>query len=349
MTDPVTRVNAPAPDGTIVCYGEVLLRLAAPPPTLLLQDSRLDASFCGAETNVAVALSGFGHRCELVSALPANDLGKAARQTIRAFGVGMDAVVAGPGRMGLYFLSPGAMTRPASIIYDRANSAFALTRPDRYDWTRVLDGASWLFVGGITAALGDGPLTALREALATARSMNVRIAFDTNFRPALWVGREREAAVILRELSCQADLVFAGRRAVAMMTGQRFQHDVPAEGFHAAARAMFAIAPGLRHVAASRRELLDAGRQQYTGLLADRDGLSESETRDLVAIVDRIGTGDAYAAGIVHGLIRGLSRDEAVEFATAAAAWCHSVPGDFLRAGVADVESLLRPVSDVRR
>lgn len=333
----------------VVCFGEVLLRLASAPPELLLQEMRLEASFCGAEANVAVALAGFGYRTRLVTVLPDNPVGAAAARAVQTFGVELAAQRIAGARLGLYFLQPGAMTRPSAITYDRAGSAFALAEAARLDWPALLDGAEWLFASGITAALGDRPLASLRAAMAAARARGVKVAFDTNFRPALWQGRESEAAEILRELSCQADLLFAGRRAVAMMAGGRFDHPDPAEGFHDAAKRMFELAPGLGHVAATRRTVHSTDRQDLVGLLAERDGLSASPAIALENIVDRVGTGDAFAAGIVHGLLTGCERDRTVAFAAACAQWGHSVPGDFLRASLSDIEGLLGGSSDVSR
>ncbi len=344
-------MNAPAtpPTGRIVSFGEVLLRLAAPSGELLLQRMALDPSVCGAEANVAVALAGFGHDARLVTALPDNALGTAARNTLRGFGVTVAAEAVAGSRLGLFFLQPGAMTRPASVTYDRAGSAFAGFDPAGYDWPALLDGADWLFTGGITAALGDKALAALRAAMAAAQAAGVKIAFDTNFRPTLWQGREAEAASILRELACEADLVFAGRRAVGMMAGGDYGGGDPAGGFHAAAQTLFALSPRIRHMAATRREVFSSDRQDITGLLADRDGLSVSRTVALENIVDRVGTGDAFAAGIVHGLVTGMDRDATIGFAIACSEWAHSVPGDFLRASVADIAALGAGGGDVRR
>jgi 2-dehydro-3-deoxygluconokinase len=333
----------------IISFGEVLLRLAAPQGERLLQHQRLEPSFCGAEANVAVALAGFGHDARLVTALPDNALGAGARQVLRGMGVTLAAEMVAGSRMGLYFLEPGAMSRPSSVIYDRAGSAFAAIDPARYDWPALLQDADWLVVSGITAALGDHALAALRAAMAAAQAAGVRIAFDTNYRPSLWQGREADAAAILRELSCKADLLFAGRRAVAMMAGGDYGGGDPDAGFHAAAQVMFGLAPRLKHIAATRRLVHSSARQDLTGLLADRDGLSVSRTIALDNIVDRVGTGDAFAAGVVHGLVSGMDRGATITFAANCAVWAHSVPGDFLRASLADITMLGAGSGDVRR
>ena len=335
--------------GRIISFGEVLLRLSAPAPQMLLQQMQLEPSFCGAEANVAVALAGFGHDARLVTALPDNPLGEAARRVLRGFGVELQAETLPASRLGLFFLQPGAMSRPATVTYDRAGSAFASIDPGAYDWPALLEGADWLFVSGITAALGGRALAALRAAIAAAQAAGARVAFDTNFRPSLWQGREAEAAAILRDLSCEADLLFAGRRAVAMMAGGDFGAGDPAQGFHAAAQAMFALSPRLGHMAATRREVYSSDRQAMTGLLADRAGLSSSRTIALENIVDRVGTGDAFAAGVVHGLSTQMGRDATIGFAASCAEWAHGVPGDFLRASLHDITAMAAGSGDVRR
>lgn len=337
------------PLARIVCFGEVLLRLAAPSPEVLFQSMSLVPSFCGAEANVAVNLAGFGHQCRLVTSLPENSVGEAARRAITQFGVNVTDPAAGGGRMGLYYLEPGAMARPSRIIYDRAGSAFALADPACYDWDTLLGEAQWLFVSGITAALGVGPLAALRAAIAAARAAGVSIAFDTNYRPTLWRGREKEAAATLLELSREADLLFAGRRAVAMMGGGEYGHADPAEGFHAAAQTMFDLAPRLKFMAATRREIRSSDSQRITCLLSGRDDLFLSRPIELNRIIDRVGTGDAFAAGVLHGLVAGHHPKYTVEFAASCAQWAHSVPGDFLRASIADIDGIASGSGDVRR
>lgn len=333
----------------VVSFGEVLLRLSAPSGELLFQQMELEPSFCGAEANVAVALAGFGYDARMVTALPANAAGEAANRALEGLGVKVHAATLLGSRLGLFYLQPGAMYRSANVIYDRENSAFASCTPSSYDWPTLLTGADWLFVGGITAALGDNALAGLRKAIAVAQSAGVRVAFDTNYRPTLWKGREAVAAKTLRELSCEADLLFAGRRAVAMMAGGNYSSGDPDEGFWQAAQAMFALSPRLGHMAATRREVLSSDRQNLSALLADRDGLASSPTTVLEKIVDRVGTGDAFAAGVVHGLTSGMDREHTIRFAASCAVWGHSVRGDFLRATVADIDTLANGPGDVRR
>lgn len=333
----------------IVCFGEILLRFASAPEQLLLQDNRLEGTFCGAEANVGIALAGFGHDCAMVSVLPDNALGNAATAELRRHGMDVSALATGPGRMGLYFLSPGTMARASRITYDRQGSAFALCEPGRFDWPTLLQGADTLFVSGITPALGTGPDKALSAAIEASRHAGVKVAFDSNFRPALWQGREAEAAARLRELAELSDVVFAGRRAIGLMLGQTFDHTDEDKAFAEAAKALFDAAPDIRHIAATRRTIISSDHHQMTALLAARDGVSRSRTVNLHQIVDRVGTGDAFAAGIVHGLSQDMSGNEVAEFALACSQWAHSIKGDFLRASLTDIGALMAGGGDVSR
>lgn len=333
----------------IVCFGEILLRLASAPEQLLLQDNRLEATFCGAEANVGVALAGLGHDCAMASVLPDNALGKAATAELRHHGMDVASLVTGRGRMGLYFLSPGAMARSSRVTYDRQGSAFALYEQGHFDWPTLLQGADVLFVSGITPALGTEPDMALSDAIMTARDAGVKVAFDSNFRPALWHSREAEAAARLRELSELSDVVFAGRRAIGLMLGRTFDHPDGDTAFAEATGAMFDAAPNIRHIAATRRTIISSDHHQLTALLAAHDGISRSRTVDLHQIVDRVGTGDAFAAGIVHGLSQDLPGNEVAEFALACSQWAHSIKGDFLRASLTDIATLTESSGDVSR
>lgn len=334
----------------IISFGEVLLRLASPGQGLLLQEPLLVANFCGAEVNAATALAGFGHDCAVVTALPDSEIGDAAMSDLRKFNLDMEFVSRSANRMGQYFLGVGAMNRPSRIIYDRANSAFAAITGSTYDWDTILDGASWLYISGITAALGDGPLAELRKAVDTARRKRVKIAFDSNYRPTLWKGREKLGAEILTELALKADLLFAGRRAIGMMVGGTFDQPDPNAAFAEAARAFFDFSPRASYVAATRRDVKTSDCQDLTSLLAARDEVVATRTVTLDRIVDRIGTGDAFGAAILHGLIERMPLMDCANFARAASQWAHSVPGDYLRASVADIEGLLDDnAGDVRR
>jgi 2-dehydro-3-deoxygluconokinase len=334
----------------IVCFGEILLRLGAPGREPLLRTPLLESSFGGAEANVALSLVGLGQQAAVVSVLPDNCLGEACLGELRRYGVDISGVSRRGGRMGLYFLTRGAMLRPSQIVYDRAHSAFAQADPRTYDWHALLAGADWLHVTGISPAVGTSAERAVSEAMTVAAELDVAISFDCNFRPSLWRGREQEAASVLRTMAGRAQLLFGGVLDIAMLFSADFSAYPRATGFQLAAEATFAAAPALQYLAATDRVVHGAEHHELTGYLADRNGVSVSRTLTLNPIVDRIGGGDAFAAGIIFGLCEGLERQQCADFAVAAAALKHSVPGDFHVARARDVWGLLESAGcDVQR
>lgn len=334
--------------GPIVCFGELLVRLAAPDSELLLQTPRLDVAFAGAEANVAVSLARFGHPAKVLSVVADNALGLAAIDALRRYGVDTSAVRTGPGRMGLYFLTPGAGQRASQVLYDRADSAFVRGAPG-LDWARELKGASRLHVSGVTPALGADLAEAVIAAAETARGMGITVSADGNYRGSLWAAWNGDAPALLRRLLATADIAFADHRDIGLVLGEPFEGEGMAVRQAAATRAFEAF-PNLERMACTERIQHSVNNHDLTALLFTRAGAWKSRTRSLDPIVDRIGGGDAFAAGILHGLITGMSEDRTVEFAVAAAALKHATPGDFNLAYVADVEALMGGTGlDVRR
>jgi 2-dehydro-3-deoxygluconokinase len=337
--------------GTIVCFGELLLRLGAPGRQMLLQSPVLEVHVGGAEANVAVSLARFGHDARMVGVVADNALGEAALGELRRHRVDTRAVQPAAGRMGLYFLTPGAIQRPSEVLYDRADSAFARIGGGTHDWPALLAGADWLHVSGVTPALGqraaDGVLTAVRA----ARAAGTKVSFDGNFRPKLWEAWGGDAPTILRGLMAEADLLFASHRDLQVVLGLEFPQATPQERFAAGAAAAFQAFPHLRQMAATVRVQRSVDHHVISAITALRDGaLHTTAARDVSPIVDRIGTGDAFAAGVLHGGLAGLSAQAALEFGVAAACLKHSLPGDFNLVGAADVHALLgENALDVKR
>jgi 2-dehydro-3-deoxygluconokinase len=330
----------------IVCFGELLQRMSAPAGEMLLQSPHLNVCIGGAEANVAVSLAHFGHAVSLVSALPSNALGYAARDGVRAHGVDTDGIRFAPGRMGLYFLTPGAVLRPSEIIYDRAGSVFAQTDPAAYDWPALLEGASWLHVSGVSPAVGEVAALAVLVAMRAARRLGVQVAFDGNYRATLWQQQGSDGAEVLFELMQHADLAFVDQRDVALVLKR------PELGSASRADAMaaaFAAFPNLAKVAATSRTQLSNDRHNLGATLHTRTGAVAAREVELHNIVDRIGTGDAFAAGVLHGLVRAWPDDKALEFGLAAAAVKHSIAGDFNLASEAQIEAVRTGALDVRR
>lgn len=315
-------------ESRVVCFGELMLRLSPPGQELLLQSSQLDARFGGAEANVAASLAILGHHSAVVSALPDNAIGHAGAAELRRYGVDTTGIVFAEGRMGVYFLSPGAMQRPTEVIYDRAGSVFACTPAATHDWARLLDGASWLHLSGINLALGEASAQSALSAVRAARDAGVSVSFDCNYRSKLWGTRAAQAPALLREVLVEAELVFGNERDIALILGADFAQDDAHERFRAAADLAFATFPRLRLLAATDRHHHDVDTHDLHGLLATREHVLTTRSHRLTHIVDRIGGGDAFAAGLLHGLLRGMGEQDALNFAIAAACLKHSVPGD---------------------
>jgi 2-dehydro-3-deoxygluconokinase len=334
----------------IVCFGEVLLRLSAPGKELLLQSPRFDAHVGGAEANVAVSLRGFGHHTAVVSALPDSPLGHACADELRRHGVVIDAIRFRDGRMGMYFLTHGAGHRPAEVLYDRSESAFASMPIDLFDWTSLLADASWLHVSGITPAVSSAAADAALLAMTCARKAGVKVSFDCNFRARLWGARTGEAPALLRRLCEQADLIFGDDRDVALMLGTDPHGASVEERRRRSAAAAFNAFPHLQYIACTERTRQSVDVQLLAGILQSRLGTYCSRTYPLYGIVDRIGAGDAFAAGVLHGLIHSFEPRQSVDFGAAAACLKHSIPGDFNLIGAGEVELLLsEQPADVRR
>jgi len=237
--------------------------------------------------------------------------------------------------MGIYFVEPGADIGANRVVYDRAGSAFAAITADTIDWTRALTGAAWLHGSGITPALGEGPRAALAAAIRAARAAGASVSVDLNYRPALWQGRDPRA--VIEPLVREADLLIANRDAVRTMLG------VDASPDDATLAPRLAARYGLRRVALTRREVLSASEHRWSASLYDATTGSSNDSRHHdVRVVDRVGGGDSFAAGLVAALLRGRPGPEAVEFGAAAGALKLGVPGDWSRASPQDVEQLVR-------
>lgn len=328
----------------VVSYGEMLVRLAAPGRERLLQSRRLEVQVGGAEANVAAALARWGHASRMVTTLADNALGHACRDALRQHGVDVAHTRFAPGRQGLYFLTPGAGLRPAEVLYDRTDSCFALD-PAAGNWEAALDGAAWLHVSGITCAVSAGAAKSVEAALAAAVRLGVRVSFDSNFRPTLWADRVHEAPALLRRVYESVSLLFAEPRDFAMVLGTP-----ETSGMGAAARAAFAALPRLEWIASTSRARQSADEQALSGQLAGRSASFESPTHALPGIVDRIGSGDAFAAGLLRGLLRGDAPQAALDFAVAAACMKHTIPGDVCLASVREIEAYANePFVEVRR
>jgi 2-dehydro-3-deoxygluconokinase len=333
----------------IVCFGELLVRLSSPDGEQLLQSPSLQVHFGGAEANVAASLAQFGHAAAMVSIVPPNALGAAATAELRRHAVDTSGILTGPGRMGLYFLTPGAVSRPSSVLYDRAGSAFAVAGATAIDWRAALRDAGWLHLSGIASALGENAAAANQRAADAALELGVAVAFDGNYRAQLWAASGGDARRSLSALLATAQLAFVDDRDIALTLGVELRGE-PLERRRDAAAAAFAAYPRLETICSTIREVDSAQRQRLGGVMFTRKQELASRTYALDGIVDRVGAGDAFAAGILHGRLAGLADQDTIELAVAAAALKHSIRGDFNLVSLSDVEQLVAAKGlDIRR
>ncbi len=325
----------PANTPAFVCFGELLIRLTVTGGHVLESLSPLQPVVGGAEANVAVGLQRLGHPARMVSVVADNALGTAAINELRRWGVDTSAVARGPERMGLYFLTPGAIHRPSDIVYDRADSAFAVADFSQLDWKTLLKGAGWLHVSGVTAALGENCVTAALDAMTAARAAGVKVSFDCNYRPKLWQAWGGDAPAYITKLMGLADLMFGGYRDIELVTGKRFKDEREATD-HA-----FEMFPHIERLVCTRREQVNVDHNRLTGLMYTRERSLETNTYSIERIIDRIGGGDAYAAGVMHGILTGADDETAINYGIACACLKHAQPGDASLATVADLDAFL--------
>lgn len=330
--------------GMLVCFGEMLVRLSAPQGEMLLQTPQLSAHIGGAEANVAICVSRLGGKAAMATVLPDNPLGHAARDELRRHGVDVSAVAFAPGRMGLYFLTPGAVLRPSEIVYDRTGSAFA-EAADAVAWDQALAGAGMLHVSGITPAVSARGGEAALKAVAAAGKAGVPVSFDGNYRSKLWEARGETGAPILRKLLESASLAFIDERDIALVLQTSFadRNDACAAAFRAF--------PKLQRIAATTRTTHAVDAFSLGATLHHRSGeLTQAKPLELGNVIDRIGGGDAFAGGLLHGLMTGWAEDDALAFALHTAAAKHGQIGDASHASEAQIRALMGAGGkDVRR
>src|SRR5687767_6280001 len=328
----------------VVTFGEIMLRLSPPGFERLLQSPSLVATFGGGEANVAVSLAQFGLDSWYVTRLPRNPIGDAAVRTLRAEGVRTEAIARGGDRVGIYFAESGASQRASVVVYDRARSAISDMTPGSIEWARVFDGATWFHVTGITPALGANAAACTNEAVAAARRAGARISVDLNFRKKLW--SESAAQQVMRPLMKSVDVVIANEEDIQAVLGLAVANtdvvggQLDVGGYRTVAQQITReLGPAM--VAITLRESVSASDNGWSAVLWDAKAnqFHHSPRYDL-RLVDRIGGGDSFAAGLIFGLVSGRSSADSLRFAVAASALKHSVPGDFNRVSVEEVDRL---------
>ncbi|KQT35171.1 2-keto-3-deoxygluconate kinase [Sphingomonas sp. Leaf412] len=346
MTDPLPAASA---HGRFLAFGEVMLRLSPPGRELLMQSPRLDMWVAGAEANVATQLARLGHDVGLATRVPDNDLGRGAIATLRGHGVDVSHVQSGGDRMGLYFVTSGAGLRATEVIYDRAWSSFAEAPAEGWDWDAILDGVDRLHLSGITPALGPVPARSAVAAAEAASARGIAVSFDGNWRGKLWARWDSDPRAILTRIVAHADLLFGNYRDIALLLGRDDVDGGGADRELHAAEAAFAAFPRLRTIASTTRTVDHVDLNHLSARIDTRDGHARTDAVALAGIVDRIGGGDAFAAGVIHALRFGADPAGAAQTGLALAALKHSLPGDASLFRQADIDAFLAGGLDVRR
>ena len=327
----------------IVTFGELMMRLTPPGYARLTQARAFEVTFGGAEANVAVSLVCMGEDAEFVSKIPANDIGQAAVNSLRAWGVGTAHLLRGGARMGTYYMERGASQRPSKVVYDRADSAIAQAGAGEFDWAKIFDGADWFHLTGITPALSAELANACEDACRAAKRKGMTVSFDPNYRAKLW--SVADAAKAMRRYLPYVDVLITNENQAADLFGVRIPagevsgDDVTERGYLALAEGMKALYPQLRYVALTERRTFSAEVNSFCAKLYDGENLYSSE-KYRMEIVDRVGGGDAFAAGLIYALRQGQTPAAAVRFAAAASCLKHSIEGDFNPTTVQEVNAL---------
>ena len=328
--------------------GELLIRFTPPGRRLVAQAGRLDLSVGGAEANVAIALASLGHGVRFCGIVSDNPLGDRAVAELRRAGVDATFLARASGRMGLYFLEEGAGPRPSAITYDRAGSAFALAVPSAIDFAGALEGAKVFHTGGITPALGPNGVELARAAQAAAKAAAVPICFDANYRGALWRVWECDPREVLGELVGDAAILFGNHRDISLLLDRKFRGDGPSRR-REAAEAAFSAFPKLELIASTARQVVTSDQHRLAARIDTRDGAYQTEEMVVTGIVERIGTGDALAAGVIDGWLAGGDLARMAETGLAMSALKHTLPGDNAPISRAMVQSFSPEGGDVRR
>lgn len=330
--------------GKYITLGEIMLRLTPRNFERLVQTKELELAYGGGEVNVAVALATYGKEAYFVTKLPENELGQGAIHELRRYGVNTHYVCRGGERIGIYYLERGASQRSFKVLYDRAYSAMAEAREKDFDWEAIFRGAEWFHFTGITPALSDKCIEITMEALKAAKKENVMISMDLNYRSKLW--DIKKAGKVLSEMAHYCDLLIANEMDAEKLLGipideaYRKEGQIVDEGYQDIAQKLMEKYK-VKYVASTQRENFSASQNGWSALLYEGNKLYKSQKYHM-HIVDRVGGGDAFAAGMIYGLSSGMGNQQALEFAAAASCLKHTIEGDFNLVSVEEIEALAK-------
>ena len=326
----------------VVTMGEIMLRLSTPGNEKFIQADEFDVCYGGGEANVGISVANYGHESVFVSKLPKHEIGQIAVNALRKFGVNTDFIARGGERIGLYYAETGASMRPSKVIYDRANSAIAEAKPEDFDFDKIFEGADWFHWSGITPAISDESAECLKQACIAAKKHGVTVSCDLNFRKKLW--SSEKAISIMRPLMQYVDVCIGNEEDAELCLGFKPDADVEAgvtdaAGYEGIFKAM-AKEFGFKYVVSTLRESFSATHNGWKALIYDGKEFYQSKRYDINPIIDRVGGGDSFSGGLIHGLLTKPTQGEALEFAVAASALKHTIPGDFNHVSVEEVEAL---------
>ena len=326
----------------VVCFGELMLRLAPEGYLRFVQADTFGATYGGGEANVSVSLANYGMEASFVTKLPKNDIGQAAINSLRRYGVDTSDIVRGGPRVGIYFLEKGASQRPSKVVYDRAGSSIALAEKADFDWKAILEGADWFHFTGITPALGDNVAEIALDAVKTAKEMGLTVSCDLNYRKNLW--SKQKAGEVMAQLAPYVDVCIANEEdagdvfnihaAGTDITGGKLSHD----GYISVAKQL-TDRFGFQKVAITLRESISASDNNWAAMLYSKGEVCFSKKYP-IHIVDRVGGGDSFGAGLIYGLKSGMGDAGALEFAVAASCLKHTIEGDYNMVSVDEVKKL---------
>ena len=327
----------------IVTFGEIMLRLSTKGHLRLSQSKSFSATFGGGEFNVAVSLANYGMSTEFVSKVPDNDIGACAINEMRKLDVGSDNVVFGGDRLGIYFLEMGAGMRASHVVYDRANSAMATTKRGDFNWEEILKNATWFHWSGITPAISEDAALACLEAVKTAHKLGLTISCDLNYRSKLWQ-YGKQPSDVMPELLKYCHIILGDIDTAYFMLGQSkvapdYQDSASLPALY---DLLFKKCPNLKTVVTTLRYSVSASHQRIGGILYDGNSMFNADLKEVTPVVDRVGSGDAFMAGLIYGLLTYENdQQKALDFAVAACCLKHSISGDYNLVTLEEVEKLL--------
>ncbi|MCQ4762610.1 sugar kinase [Cloacibacillus evryensis] len=327
-----------------VTFGELMLRLSPPGRELLFQSPSLTATFGGAEANVAVSLANYGETVSFVTSLPENAVADSALRELRGFGVDTSFIRRGGERVGIYYAEAGSCMRPSKVIYDRAHSSITEVSPADFNWEEIFDGAHWFHTTGITPAISAGTAAAALEAVKAAKKFGLRVSCDLNYRKKLWKWGKSPQEVMTEMAGC-VDILIANEEDCQKCLGIELDVDVTAGSLDSSKYKLLAEKimkrfPNISALAVSLRESVSADWNNWSIVMATKEGFYVSKKYEIRNIVDRIGGGDSFGSGLIWGLNNLEGPQKAIEFAAAASALKHTIYGDYNRVTVEDVMAL---------